>query len=163
MNMKNIFLVEAEEKDLNNLVNLIIDFKKELTKYVLSEMKTFRKDHESKKKIKESIRKKIEDKNQRFLLLRNSDYIIGFGCGSIKHRDNLVLKKIKFGELSHLWIDRSYREKEMSSLIKDDLFDWFKINHCQYVVVKVLNDNPAKKIYQHWGFENYITEMRKKC
>jgi GNAT superfamily N-acetyltransferase len=73
----------------------------------------------------------------------------------------MIFEKVKFWELWYIWIDKQFRNKWLSSKIKNIIFNWFKEKNCKFVKLSVLNKNPAKKIYMKWWFETILCDMKK--
>ncbi|MFC1768617.1 GNAT family N-acetyltransferase [Nanoarchaeota archaeon] len=155
-------IVTATKKDLDVIVDLMIQFKEYLSKFEPKDMLCFREVEKSHPKIRKSVLKEIMNPNGRFLVLKNDNEIIGFVYGSIEVYNHLVFKPLKRGVLQHLWVDKNYWGRGLSSKLKNHLFKWFKMKKCKYVVLYVLDRNPSHKIYKKWGFENLIETMVKK-
>ena len=152
----------ATRDDLSSLIQLLIEFKEGLTDYEPEDMKVFRRKEKSLKLIKKSIENEIKNKNGLFLVVEDKNKLVGFAFGTLHENNHMVFETVKYGMLNHIWIKDDYRGKGLASKLKDKLFKWFKDNNCKYIRLLVLDINPAKHIYEMWGFEMILDEMVKK-
>ena len=153
---------KAIKKDLSSLTQLIIEFKECLTDYEPKYLKVFRRKEKSPTLIKKSVEQEIENKNGLFLVVEDKNKLVGFAFGIINNTNHMVFKVVKYGLLSHIWIKHESRGQGLSSKLKDKLFNWFEKNNCEYIKLSVLDINPAKHIYESWGFEMVLDEMVRK-
>ncbi|MFT4250058.1 MAG: N-acetyltransferase family protein [Candidatus Woesearchaeota archaeon] len=151
----------ANKNDLDKLTNIFIDFKEELTAYEPEDIKVFRRNKKPFSLIKQAVSKKITDTKGMFLLAEEGNQVIGFGFATLKENDHVVFKTVRYGFINNMWVHKSYRGEGIASKIKNELFSWFKKNNCGYVELSVLDTNPAKKMYEKWGFEVTLTSMKK--
>ena len=147
---------KANMSDLDELTHLFNEFNEDLLEYYNTNLK-----RKSTTLIKEEIKKKIIDKTSLFLVVEINDELIGFGSGSILIHEPMVFESVKYGKLYHMWIKHEFRNKKFSSVLKDNLFDFFRTNKCKYVEISVLENNTAKEIYLNWGFKPHFNVMRK--
>ncbi len=152
---------KATLSDLDDLIKLLVLFKRDLTNYVPDDLKVFRKKEKPISLIRESVKEELENKKGLFLVIEEKKELIGFGYGTINEYVHMLFEPVRHGMLNHIWIKENFRGKGFSSMLKDRLFDWFVDNDCKYVKLLVLDINPAKEIYENWGFELYLDSMIK--
>ncbi len=157
----NYKIKEAQKKDINELVELLIDFKINLTPLTPLKAQKTRKEIKPKYLIKKYLEKEICNKKNLFLVAEKNNSLVGFVLGKIKIKEHSVFKEIKYGSIENLWVCEKHRRKGLSKEFYKTLLNWFKKNNCKYISIKTLSKNPIKKIYEKWGFESYIEEKRK--
>ena len=146
---------------LTKLTKLIIEFKEGLTNFEPEDLKQFRRKEKSIKLIQKSVQEEIQKPNALFLVAEEKNKLIGFAFGTLKENKHMVFKTVKYGMLNHIWVSKKFREQGLSSKFKDELFKWFNNNNCKYITLLVLDANPAKQIYEKWGFEIVLDSMEK--
>ncbi len=151
----------AKEQDLDKLVLAVISFKSELSNCWQEGQTNRIKKTKSKAQIKEELNNQISRTSNFYLLAKEKDAIIGLCHGVIKKTNHLINKPIKYGYFDYIWVKPEYRNKKIGSKLKNKLFSWFKRNNCNFIELKVLENNPALSIYQNWGFKAELLTMRK--
>lgn len=96
------------------------------------------------------IAKKMNQKDSLLLVLEVKNKVIGFIYWTIEFSENEVFKDVEYivWEIKHLFIDEEYRWNGFSSLLRDELYKWFKDNKVWIVEIWVNQDNPVFSIYQ---------------
>jgi GNAT superfamily N-acetyltransferase len=85
--------------------------------------------------------------------------IIGSGYGLIKNNDS-KFKHATYGYVGFIFVLEKYRGKGTSSLILDQIFNWFKTKNIIETRLQVYQENPsAIKAYEKVGFEKNLIEM----
>ena len=149
-------------EDLDKLTKIFIEFKEEIKKFEQEKFKVFKDKKKPYEIIKNSVKKKITNEKNLFLVAYEEDEIIGFMYGFIREFNHLVYESFTYGEIAHVWVKEKFRKNGISSALKDKLFGWFKINNCKYAKLYLLEKNPAIGIYENWGFEPALKIMKKK-
>ncbi|MEA3515380.1 MAG: GNAT family N-acetyltransferase [Nanoarchaeota archaeon] len=152
---------KVNNNDLEQLTQLIIEFKEGLTDFEPEDLKVFRRKIKSSDLIKKSVKEEIDNPNGLFLVAEDENKLVGFIFGTIRENTHMVYDTVKFGMLNHIWITNNYRGRGLASKFKDNLFQWFKDNNCKYIKLLVLDANPTKHIYEKWGFEIVLDSMVK--
>ncbi len=85
--------------------------------------------------------------------------IIGSGYGLIKNNDSKFKHPI-YGYVGFMFVIEKYRGKGISTLILNQIFNWFKTKNITETRLKVYEENPsAIKAYEKIGFEKNLIEM----
>ena len=152
---------KANKNDLEQLTQLIIEFKEGLTDFEPEDLKVFRRKEKSMGLIKKSVQEEIDNPNGLFLVAEDEKKLVGFAFGTIRENIHMVFDTVKFGMLNHIWLTKNYRGQGLASKFKEELFQWFKSKDCKYIKLLVLDANPAKQIYEKWGFKIVLDSMVK--
>src|SRR3989344_7821620 len=144
---------KAKINDVKNLIKLDKELHKESMKLVLPEFKVFDVYRNQKEYFDY-----VKQKKFLLLLVEEDSKMIGFISGKI---EKIILNKHKVmqGKISDIYVKKVYRSKKIASMLYESLFAWFKKNKCNYVELNVYPNNPAKKIYSHWGFKEMKINM----
>ena len=154
---------KATIKDLDQLTELYSQYYDDLNKITPKRFQFFKKRRPSyKNEIKKSILKDLKDRSKIIIVAEDKE-LIATVSGLVKpilskeHFD-----KIKFGYLQYLFVEKTSRDQNISKLLEVELIKWFKTRNCDYVRLEVASTNPAKRIYEKWGFESDSIKMIKK-
>ena len=151
------YIDKYKSKDLINLTSLFLQFSKiRIKDWNLPEI-------EDRKIIKEFIsflnsfkpvifviRKKDTDKIFWFIIARNSWQIAPY----MYEYDSLYI--------AFVFVTPELQWKGLSTKLFNEIEKYAKNNNYKNLVLHVANDNSAKEIYQHLGFEPYYIKMKKK-
>lgn len=102
------------------------------------------------KKNKEFILKEFQEYLKKGLILaaKKDGLIIGYICGQIE--ENLY-EKVAY--ISEIFVLKEYRGNCLASLIKDKFLEILKLKKIKICRIDVSLNNPAKQVYQKWGFK----------
>lgn len=150
---------QANLNDLKSVTNSFIEFKEELIRFRPKYQESLRK--KSFSSIQSFVKMEIENKDGLFLIAEDKGELAGFAYGTIQEYQHAVFEGIIYGKLNHIWVKSNYRKNGLSLKFKEQLFNWFQKNNCKYIEIIVLENNPAKEIYEKWGFETALGIMRK--
>ena len=139
-----------------------MNFECELTQYFPKYFNNSRSHMKPASEIEKLIRKMIRDKKGLFLVAESLGNICGFGYVVAYQFKRVSFPDSLMGEFKELWVSKEMRGKRISSRMKDEFFKWFKKKGCKIVIIEVLKTNPAKKVYENWGFESYVETYSKK-
>jgi len=153
---------KAKVRDIKEIYPHFIKFKIEILKFFNPEFKKYRKEIKPSSEIKLYLKKKINSKNNLFLIALENNKIVGFLNGVIQKRVNSIYKDLIYGELEHVFVIKGERHHHIMSSLKEEVFKFFKKNKCAFYEVHVYPKNTSKKIYKHWGFKPYLENMRMK-
>ena len=72
-------------------------------------------------------------------------------------------KNKKIGIISDLYIKKNFRNRRISSKLKDRFIEWFKEKGIRFIAAPLYPDNKfAHSLTKKWGFVDYKLEVRKK-
>ncbi|RLG12326.1 hypothetical protein DRN73_02775 [Candidatus Pacearchaeota archaeon] len=105
---------------------------------------------------------KISDKSKRFILKEFENYlnkskivlaienkeILGYLLGKIEK--DLYEES---GNISEIFVKKEFRGKGISTRLKDTFLNFLHKNKISICRIEVNPNNPAKKIYEKWGFK----------
>jgi ribosomal protein S18 acetylase RimI-like enzyme len=157
-----ILIREAKKKDLNQLILLSKELHQFDNKYQSKKLNKYtipKKDCDN--QLKKYLLKTIISKDAILFIAEKDNSIIGYIQGSIINNNNPFMFSKKIGDFENLIVTKKYHKKGISNLLYDKLMDWFEIKNCEIIELEVLTNNPAKKIYQKWGFISISEKMRK--
>lgn len=157
-----MIIKKAGAKDIDKLVDLMIDFKEALNPSVLDFMKKYRVEHRPRSEIRNSVFNEITNPRGLFLVAkekRTSREFMGFCYITKEEWKHMVFTPVLKGTLQHIYIDSEHRGKGLASKFHEKAMEWFKDNGCEFVSLRVLDVNPAHDIYKKWGFKDSMEEM----
>jgi len=109
----------------------------------------------------ETIKKRIDD-GHRSYVMELEDKIMGYIVCRIIDVTLSDGKKYKEGRVSDLYVDPEAREKGIATQLYKKACEWFVKEGCQWESLSVFQNNPAKQLYEKWGFIPFSTEMRRR-
>ena len=115
---------KANNNDLEQLIQLMIEFKDGLTDFEPEDLKVFRRKIKSIDLIKKSVKEEIDNPNGLFLVAEDENKLVGFAVGTTRENIHLVYDTVKSGMLNHIWITNNYRGRGLASKFKDNLVQW---------------------------------------
>jgi ribosomal protein S18 acetylase RimI-like enzyme len=106
------------------------------------------------------IKNAIHSKNGLVIIAEINEEKIGYLLITI--RNNFPFFKLKkYGKLQTIYVKEEYRNKGISSKLKDEAFKWCIKKGIKRISLDVLPNNfNAINIYKKWGFSPYLLEMR---
>lgn len=157
---------EAKPEHIPKLVDMWLEFMKELDSNIISANPELR-EHEIKdEKMGESYRKFLESKigseNGTVFIAREGSELAGYTLIFIK--DEIpIYKNKKLGYVSDIYVKKEFRNMAISSALMEKATEWFRKKGMNFVAIPVSPDNKiAYAIYKKWGFIDYRIDMRKK-
>ncbi len=66
------------------------------------------------------------------------------------------------GYIDNLFVSKKFQGKGYSTILKNHFFKWLKGKSIKYCQLNVYEKNPAKNIYEKWGFSVDEVKMTKK-
>lgn len=112
-----------------------------------------------KKHLRDYALKRFNRKNEAFFIIKVNGVSAGFAEASID-KWSKIFKTSKAGELKNLYIRKKFRGKKLSSILFRTVKDWFKRKNVNCLIIEVSSKNKsARKIYKHWGFEEFEANM----
>lgn len=159
-----MLIKKANSSDIKEIVKLWLDFMNEHDQII------FKNDHRLKKfetkrkdigeKYKTFIKTYIGSKNGVVFLVVENNNIVGYALVFIKN-EIPIYKCKQIGYISDLYIKNNFRNKGLSTKLKNQIMAWFKTKKITSVAVPLYPANKkAYSIYKNWGFFDYKVEMR---
>ncbi|MAG91304.1 hypothetical protein CMO83_01355 [Candidatus Woesearchaeota archaeon] len=154
---------KANLKDVESVVLLWKEFMRENNSFKSKEvLKVDQFNNDASNLFRKFVINNIKSKNSVVLVAEEKSKIVGFIQAQIK--DNLKVYKVKkIGHISDLFVKRNYRKRNMSSVLKNFAFKWFKSKKIKYVSLQTeIRNKLAHKIYEKWGFFEHNLTLYKK-
>jgi GNAT superfamily N-acetyltransferase len=149
---------KATRRDLPQLLNL----SKELRRYHrrFSGFEALHKD--ARKRWTKFALKNIRSPNGLVLVAEQDNKLIGYALGLVKK--NIPIYKLeKIGHFSDLFVTSSLRGKGVASLLKKEMFKWFRAKKLPMAKIHVhAENNYARAVYKKWKFNDFHIVMRRK-
>lgn len=157
---------KATLKDLDLIVNLWLEFRKDHSKILINNDKNMnvhmKLKTNSKLLFKKYIKEQILGKDSRVLIAFVDDTSAGYNLNFIKSNIPIFTLE-KTGHIGDLFVKKEFRGLKISSKFKNLAFIWFKSKKVKYASLQVWHQNEyAHNIYRNWGFIDMHVEMRKK-
>ena len=151
--MDNMDIVKIKSSDKEQYLNLTRDENAYLKKFATHPI--YRVDYSC--SMSEKFFKRNLGKNRFFYGIKTNGSLVALidGCIEKAPRGNV-------GYINDIFVMRKHRNKQYSSILKDAFFKWLKKRKIRYCQLHVLKANPAKKVYDNWGFEIDEFKMTKK-
>jgi len=159
-----IVVRKAKLKD----IDLILNFEKNLiksadditNKYCPHHFVDFRLKKDYEEILSKYIKGRIYSKNDAIFIAELNGKSVGHMIISIK-KSHPIFEMEKYGRINTVYIEEKFRDKHISSKLKDEAFKWFKKKNINRVSLNVFPDNKkAITAYKKWGFSNNLIEMR---
>ncbi|PIN86538.1 hypothetical protein COV19_04585 [Candidatus Woesearchaeota archaeon CG10_big_fil_rev_8_21_14_0_10_44_13] len=157
---------KAVLKDVQAIIGLSDDFMNDHSEIVFRKNKKL-KPHLAIRKnanalFSKYIRKNIKSKDGDVFVVEDKGKLVGYLFILIK-KNNPIFKLRRLGYISDLYLKKPYRNRKISSRLKDIAISWFRKKGIRYASICVYPQNAhAHKIYGRWGFFDYHVEMRRK-
>ncbi len=161
-----MIIKEAKLGNVPEIVDLWIEFMKEHDKIILTKNPKLNECEIKESNMGESYRKFLESHIKSsdgvVFIAKENDEIVGYALIFIKG-EIPIYKNKKIGCASDLYIKKNFRNKGISSKLRDKSFAWFKGKGINFVSAPIYPDNKfAHSLFKKWGFFDYKIEMRKK-
>ena len=161
-----MIIKEANLSDVPKIADLWIEFMKEHDNIIINEnpkLKEFEiKDNNRDGSYKEFLNSHMESKDGTVFIAENNGEIVGYALIFIK--DEIpIYKNKKIGCASDLYVKKNFRNKGISSKLRDKSIEWFKEKGIKFLSTPMYPDNKfVHSLFKKWGFFDYKIEMRKK-
>lgn len=150
----------ATEKDIPQLFELwkkFVEYHVELSPFYEKKVKNAHKIW-----VRYIKTKMLDKQNCVIFVAVKNDKIIGYATARVK-KNKPIFKLKRYGRFGPFFVLSGYRGKGIGSMLKNKVFSWFKSKGLKHVEIGVLAVNKkTKKIYKHWGFKDYVIEMRQR-
>ena len=141
----------------NELYNNQIEYLRESKSQNLGDF-SLKKD--SNKFLKQFILRTIRSKNGLVLIAEFDKKIAGYLIIIVK-KNIPIFKLEKLAEITDLYIKEEFRGKGISNKLRDEVLKWCRIKKISSITLDLLPENiHAKRIYEKWGFNEFLIEMR---
>lgn len=152
-------LRKAREKDLKDIDRIYVEgsidegrlqFPKIAIKEMDKDLKKFKKDRIG------GWKKGLKSKNNYWIVLEDSNSIVGFGNAEIKKNYDY-----KEGTITMVYIDRKFRKKGLGRMVIKRLILWLKGKKVKYIEAGFYSNNkPSIKLFKKLGFNPISLKMR---
>ena len=105
----------------------------------------------------EKIFAKHFGKGKRFIGIRENKKIVAILSGSIQKAP-----KGQVGYIDNIFVSKPYRKRGYATILRDEFYRWLREKGIRYCKLDVLAKNPAKDIYEKWGFSIDGCQMTKR-
>ena len=95
--------------------------------------------------------------NKAFFGIEEDNKIVALLSGYIK-----PAPKGDVGYIDNMFVSKKYSGKGYATFLRDEFYKWLKGKKIRYCQLDVLAKNPAKQIYEKWGFSVDGFQMTKK-
>jgi ribosomal protein S18 acetylase RimI-like enzyme len=110
--------------------------------------------------LRNFILRTIRSKNGLVLIAEYDKEIAGYLIIIIK-KNIPIFKLEKIAEITDLYIKELFRGKGISNKFRDEVIKWCEIKNIKSITLDMLSNNiHAKRVYEKWGFQEFLTEMR---
>ena len=110
--------------------------------------------------LKEFIQKMIRSPNGLILLAEEDNQIAGYLIILIK-KNIPIFTLERLGELTDLYVRDKYQKQGISTQLLEEAKKWCKTKKITRITLNVFPKNHnAQQIYQNWGFNEFMLEMR---
>ncbi|MBU4456386.1 MAG: GNAT family N-acetyltransferase [Nanoarchaeota archaeon] len=99
------------------------------------------------KRLFEKLFNAYFSKNKFFLGIKEDKKIVAILSGYIK-----PTPKGDVGYIDNMFVSKKYSGKGFATILRDEFFKWLKGKKIKYCQLNVFEKNPAKHIYEKWGF-----------
>ncbi len=166
MQIETMIIRKAKLKDVPDIVKMWKEFMEEHDKIVTSSESKLREQlkrkKEAEKLFKDYIAKNIRSKNSILFIAEVNGEPIGYNMSHIKP-DIPIFEIDKLGLVSDMFVKKRHRGSKISSMFKENAFNWFKKKGVKYASIILHAPNSyAHSVYKNWGFIDHKIEMRKK-
>lgn len=104
----------------------------------------------------------VSEKSRNFIIEEFEDYLTK-GCMVIAILDFKIVGYLagiieedlyeRFGHIGEVFISKSFRNKEISTKLKDKFIEFLKAKNINLCRIDVNPDNTAQEAYKKWGFK----------
>lgn len=153
---------KAKVSDVEGIYKVFLDFDSACTSYISPEFRCLRrKKKPAKENTIKALTREIRKRKSLFIIAIDKDEIVGYAY-AIQSGSHPVFTIPNVGELADLAVSKKHRGKGIASLLWKEVQKWFKLQKCKVWQLQVIADNPARNIYEKWGFKDSVVKMRRK-
>lgn len=109
------------------------------------------------KKLFRKLFKNYFGKNKLFIGIKEYGQIVALLSGYIK-----PAPRGDVGYIDNLFVSSKYLGRGYATVLKEEYFRWLRSKKIKYCQLDVLAKNPAKRIYERWGFSVDALRMTRK-
>ena len=146
-------IVEIKKSDKKQIYKLAIEENKILQKYASKPIYKVK----FTKKMFENMFENMFGTKKVFFGIKENNEIIAILNGYIK-----PAPKENVGYIDNMFVSKKYLGKGYATILKNEFYKWLKSKNIKYCQLEVLAKNPAKQIYEKWGFSIDGFQMTKK-
>ncbi|MBT3298451.1 GNAT family N-acetyltransferase [archaeon] len=163
-----IFIRKSKIEDLEEIYEIFLELAKsedKATKLLDNKLMNLRKRKKEFKQLsKKDILKSIKSRKSICLVAEDTkkEKVIGYCYFTLNKSWCNFFEKPPIIYLNSIVIQNRYRKKGISSLFLKNVKKIGKKEKCRYILLDVISTNPAKKIYQKWGFKSCTETMFKR-
>lgn len=107
--------------------------------------------------------KVLRKQNKYYVAVFDHAKMIGFALACVYDWKMPNNKKIRFGELSEIFLTKGYRGHGIADIVLDECAGWFKNKKVDFLQIRAMIANKhAIDIYKHWGYKPWVLLMLKK-
>ncbi|MBU0648523.1 GNAT family N-acetyltransferase [Patescibacteria group bacterium] len=112
---------------------------------------------------KKAFMKLLRKKNKYYIVVFNDGKMVGFALARVYDWKANNRLKIRFGELSEIFLIKKYRGRGIADMIFKEFYGWFKIKEIDFLRIRAMTANKhAINVYKRWGFKPWVLSMCKK-
>jgi len=148
-----MLVVKIKKSDKGMIYKLAIEENKILQRYASHPVYRVK----FSKRLFEKLFKSCFQKNHFFCGIKEDGRIVAVISGYIKPAANGDI-----GYIDNMFVSKKYLGRGYAKILRNEFFKWLKTKKINYCQLEVLNKNPAKKIYQKWGFVTDGFQMTKR-
>jgi GNAT superfamily N-acetyltransferase len=152
---------KASIEDISSIIKLINELFIEENKYYDKPIRVYKTPLKTKNQIlAKRLQKQIKSSKTFIYVAKIENKVVGYIEGNYSQENTTFVNKI-IGRFNNIVVTKNMRGHGISKLLYLELKKWFKINNCEIEELDVLVKNPAKKIYEKWGYKPVYVDMRK--
>ena len=107
------------------------------------------------------IRADLSRETQVYFLVE-TESTVAIGCSGAEVISlSGVLEEKKVLHISIVYVDHKYRNRGIGGLLLDELTNWGKEQFCDFTDLNVGVGNPARHLYEKYGFSEFRIQMTK--
>jgi GNAT superfamily N-acetyltransferase len=110
----------------------------------------------------EILEKRISGECFRTIVAETNNKIIGYLVCKVQDVFLSENKREKEGRICDVFVCRGHRRKGIASRLYEKAKQWFQECDCRWEGLTVYAENPAKQLYEQWGYKSYSVNMRRK-
>lgn len=146
-------IVNIKKSDKDQIYNLALEENRVLQKYASHPIYKVK----FTKELFERIFNNNFGNNKAFFGIKENNKIIAIISGYIK-----PAPKGDVGYIDNMFVSKNNLRKGYGTILRNKFYKWLKSKRIKYCQLNVLAKNPAKKIYEKWGFSIDGFQMTKK-
>ena len=152
---------KARFEDIQEIISLIDELFIEENKYYDVAIRRYKTPSKNRNQILiKRLKYQIRSSNVFIYVAKINGKVVGYIEGNCSKQDSTFINK-KVGRFNNVVVTKNKRGLGISKLLYSELKKWFKEKGCEIEELDVLVKNPAKKIYEKWGYRPVYVDMRK--